>query len=173
MDPRLRTRALPSDLVGVYGLLEEASSWLRARGSAQWSSVYPIERFAREVAEGHVWYWGAGEEPIATVTLLPRPPDYYPQDVWNDGTPAWYLCRFAVKRALARRRVGESLLRQLEIDAAGQGLRALRLDVGPEAPFLQDYYRAHGFEDRGVVELMGVQSALLERLVRAGLPAQQ
>jgi hypothetical protein len=168
-DPELgvRTQALPCDLTDVYCLLQEASSWLRAQGSAQWNPVYPIERFAREVEEGHVWCWRAEAAPLATVTLLSRRPDYYPAGVWDDGIPAWYVCRFTVKRTLAGRRVGETLLRQLEFDAARGGVQVLRLDVVAASPFLERYYLAQGFKDCGIVEIRGERSVLLERLVDA------
>ena len=125
----VRTQALPRDLTAVYSLLQEASAWLRAQGSTQWNPAYPLDRFAQEVADGHVWYWKSSSAPLATVTLLPRRPDYYPAGVWDDNVPAWYICRFTVKRTLAGRGVGENLLRELEIDAAGSGLQALRLEA--------------------------------------------
>jgi GNAT superfamily N-acetyltransferase len=149
----------------VYVLLQEASAWLHAQGSTQWNPVYPIERFAQEVEDGHVWYWKAGATPLATVTLLPQRPDYYPAGVWDDGMPAWYVCRFTVKRTLAGRGVGENLLRQLEIDAAGSGLQALRLDVVAANPFLERYYLARGFKDCGTVEIRGERAVLLERRI--------
>lgn len=165
----VRTQALPRDLTDVYCLLREASAWLRAHGSAQWNPVYPIDRFARDVDEGHVWYWKSGADPLATVTLLPRRPDYYPAGVWDDEIPAWYVCRFTVTRALAGRRVGESLLRQLELDAADGCLQALRLDVVAASPYLERYYLAQGFNNRGTVEIKGERSILLEK--RVGLAA--
>ena len=159
----VRTQALPRDLTDLYSLLQEASAWPRAQGSTQWNPVYPIERFAQEVEDGHVWYWKLGTAPLATVTLLPRRPDYYPAGVWDDDVPAWHVCRFTVKRTLAGHRVGETLLRQLELDAAGSGLQALRLDAVAANPFLERYYLARGFEDCGTVEIRGERSVLLER----------
>ena len=73
---------------------------------------------------------------MATVTLLPQPPDYYPEHIW-DGAPAWYVGRFTVTRSLVGRGVGEHLLNQLEIDAADAGIHALRLDVAAATSFLQ------------------------------------
>ena len=164
----VRTQALPRDLADLYSLLKEASAWLRAQGSAQWNPTYPIERFTQEVEDGHVWYWKSGIALLATVTLLPRRPEYYPAGVWDDVLPAWYVCRFTVQRALTGRRVGESLLRQLELEAAACGVQALRLDVVASSPFLVRYYLAQGFEDCGTVEIMGERAVLLERRVDAG-----
>jgi GNAT superfamily N-acetyltransferase len=163
----VRTQALPRDLRAVYSLLQEASAWLRAQGSTQWNPTYPIERFTQEVEDGHVWYWKSGIAPIATVTLLPRRPEYHPAGVWDDDVPAWYVCRFTVKRTLAGHGVGENLLQQLEIDAAGSGLQAMRLDVVSANPFLERYYLARGFRDCGTVQIRGERSALLERRVDA------
>jgi GNAT superfamily N-acetyltransferase len=163
----VRTQVLPSELSDVYGLLQEASAWLRAQGSTQWNLVYPLERFTREVEAGHVWCWKVAAEPLATVTLLPSRPEYYQPGIWEDGIPAWYVCRFTVKRTRAGRRIGERLLRQLELDAAASGLRALRLDVIAANPFLERYYLARGFEACGTVEIKGERSVLLERRVAA------
>jgi len=130
---------------------------------------YPLERFRREIAEGHVWYWTLEEAPIATVTLLPQRPEYYPRVIWDDGAPAWYLCRFAVARKLAGRRIGVRLLDQLAIDAERSGVAALRLDVVSSNPFLERYYLEHGFRSRGIAEILGQRVLLLERRTRPWL----
>jgi hypothetical protein len=70
-----------------------------------------------------------------------------------------------VKRTLAGRGVGENLLRELEIDAAGSGLQALRLDVVAANPLLERYYLARGFKDCGTVEIRGERSVLLEKRI--------
>ena len=163
----LRVRAQAGDLRSLYALLEEASAWLRAKGVAQWNPVYPIERFARDIEAGHVWYWKTGAEAVATVTVLPHRPDYYPAGLWEDDVPAWYVCRLVVTRKLAGRRVGEQLLNELEADAACAGIRALRLDVTAANPFLERYYLARGFLDRGQAEIKRDRSLILERPVGA------
>jgi len=137
---RLRTEAPApgADSEKLYGLLLEASAWLRGKGLRQWNPVYPRERFPREIEAGHVWHWAFGGEPIATVTLLERRPEYYPRGIWEDGLRAWYVCRFTVSRTLAGRRIGERLLEVLEADAVDKGVRVLRLDVVSSNPFLED-----------------------------------
>ncbi len=144
-------------------MLVEASAWLRQKGLAQWSPEYPSDRFAREVASGCVWYWSVAGEPIATVTLHESRPEYYPRDVWQDKTAAWYLSRFAVARRLAGQRVGELVLDGVERDAVAAGARVLRLDVTTANPFLGGYYLAHGFERYQLVEIFGEPSALFEK----------
>jgi ribosomal protein S18 acetylase RimI-like enzyme len=160
-----RLQAKVKDADELYGLLVEASAWLKEKGLRQWNPAYPRQRFAREVDEGHVWYWAAEGQAIGTITLLERRPEYYPRGVWEDGPRAWYLCRFAVSRKLAGRRVGEHLLAGLESDAVTAGIRALRLDVTSSNPFLEAYYTARGFERRQTAELFGEQCVFLERSI--------
>nr|PZN14419.1 MAG: hypothetical protein DIU78_26375 [Pseudomonadota bacterium] len=108
-------------------------------------------------------------EPDRTVTLLPQRPEYYPREIWDDGAPAWYLCRFAVARKLAGRSIGVRLLDQLAIDAERSGVAALRLDVVSSNPFLERYYLEHGFRSRGIAEILGQRVLLLERRTRPWL----
>jgi GNAT superfamily N-acetyltransferase len=158
-----RVRASRSDLPDVYALLEEASAWLSEKGLLQWYPAYPLERFTRQVEEGDVWYWKGGESVIATVTLLPRRPEYYPDHVWNDALPAWYVCRLALTRRLAGAGVGKRLLTQIENDAAAARLRALRLDVTASNPFLEEYYKALGYRRAALGESKGGQSIFMEK----------
>lgn len=160
-----RTRVQPEQALRVYALLEEASVWLRARGSVQWSTVYPRERFEREVADGLVWHWCTDAESVATVTLYPTAPDYYPPGAFRDSLPAWYLCRFAVRRDARFRGVGERLLEELAIDASREGIRALRLDVSVMNDFLHKYYESRGFSRTRVVEIRSEPAVLFERVL--------
>jgi ribosomal protein S18 acetylase RimI-like enzyme len=147
----------------LYGLLVEASAWLKGKGLRQWNPEYPRQRFVREVDEGHVWYWAAGGEAIGTVTLLEGRPEYYPQGVWEDEVRAWYVCRLTVSRKLAGRRVGEQLLDGLDRDAGAAGIQALRLDVTSSNPFLETYYVDRGFKRCQTAEIFREQCALLEK----------
>jgi hypothetical protein len=90
-----RLRAGRSDIESIAALLHERSAWLQANGIDQWQPPYPIDRLAREVDEGVVWYWRAAVRLVATVTLLTNVPDYYPPGLWSDDRPSWYVCRFA------------------------------------------------------------------------------
>jgi GNAT superfamily N-acetyltransferase len=165
VDVGLRQQAKLSDAEELYGLLVEASAWLKGKGLRQWNPQYPRQRFVREIEEGHVWYWAAEGEVIGTVTLLERRPAYYPHGMWEDCVRAWYVCRLVVSRKLAGRRVGERLLHEIETDAEAAGIQALRLDVVGSNPFLEAYYVAHGFERCQVGEIFGEGCALLERTI--------
>jgi Acetyltransferase (GNAT) domain len=160
-----RLQATPDDCEGLYGLLVDASAWLKGKGLQQWNPEYPRQRFVREIDEGHVWYWAAGGESIATVTLLERRPEYYPQGVWQDELLAWYVCRFTVSRKLAGRRVGEQLLNGIDNDATRAGIQALRPDVTGSNPFLESYYVNRGFERCQTVEIFGDRCALLQKTI--------
>jgi len=161
-----RKQANPSELGNVYQLLVNATAWLREKGLSQWSRVYPVERFAKEVSAGQVWYWGIADEPIATVTVYENRPEYYPAGAWEDSATAWYLCRLAIARQFVGQRVGESVLASLEGDAAAAAVQALRLDVATSSSFLERYYVGQGFERHQVVEIFGERAALLEKTIR-------
>ena len=165
MDLGRRHQARASELEKVYRLLVDATAWLREKGLAQWSRVYPAERFAREVSAGHVWYWNAHDEPIATVTIHEDRPDYYPSGTWADSTAVWYLSRLAIARQWVGHRVGELVLASLERDAAATDVRALRLDVTTSNPFLEQYYVRQGFQRHQVVEIFGEGAMLLEKKI--------
>jgi len=157
-------------MVRVYGLLEEASAWLRARGSTQWNPVYPLARFGRDIEHGHVWHWTLGPRIAATVTLLPSRPEYYPPDVWADRVTAWYLTRLAVARALSGQSIGARLLGQIETDARAAQVRALRLDVSAENRFLEQYYAARGFRRVAAGDIFGTPSTFFEQRLEGAAP---
>ena len=165
VDVGSRLQATLDDAEELYGLLLEASAWLRQKGLRQWNPEYPRQRFVREIDEGHVWYWAADGEAIGTTTLLEDRPEYYPKGVWEDGVRTWYVCRFAVSRKLAGQRVGEQLLARLETDAAAAGVRALRLDVASSNPFLETYYVARGFKRCQTAEVLGERCVFLEKAI--------
>ncbi len=132
------------------------------------ASAADLERvYAREVERGAVWFWLEDDQVAATATLLPSRPDYYPEEIWNDGASAWYLCRIAVSRRLASRSVGDQVLQQVESDAIEAGIRACRLDVVTKNPFLAKYYESRGFRRVALLEMRGVPSIFLEKLVDA------
>lgn len=158
---RLQARA--DDLADVYALLEEASAWLHTRGIDQWNTPYSRDRLDREVLAGHVWCWKAEARVIATATLLPRTPDYYPKGIWDDMLPAWYVCRLAVSRSLKGAAVGEHILLQLAEDALRDGIKALRLDVTAANSFLETYYGARGFRRVAEGYILGHRCLFLEK----------
>jgi GNAT superfamily N-acetyltransferase len=159
-------RATPSEIEPSYALLEECSQWLRLRGLTQWNPVYPRARFEREVHEGNVWLWADSDGVAATVTLFGRRPDYYPEQVWNDASEAWYICRFAVARRLKGAGIGGRLLSEIEDEARAAKLDALRLDVTASNPFLANYYQAKGFTVVAVGDIRGGASIFLEKRLR-------
>jgi len=79
VDVGSRIQAQTSDWQKLYGLLVDASAWLREKGLRQWNPEYPSHRFVREVDAGNVWYWAVDGEPIATVTLYERRPGTTPR----------------------------------------------------------------------------------------------
>ncbi len=159
----MRTQATIGDAQRLYQLLTEASAWLRDKGIGQWNTPYPAHRFRSDIEGGRVWYWAPSGTPIATATLREHCPEYYGPGAWADEIAAWYISRFTVARRLAGERVGERVLAQIEADAAGAGVQALRLDVVASNPFLETYYVARGFRRYQAIDIFGEPAVLLEK----------
>lgn len=123
----------------------------------------PREQFAGAIDAGHVWYWVAEGEVVATVTLDLRRPSYYPARVWEDAIPAWYVCRLAVSRLAGGREVGSHVLAEIEEAATHSGVRVLRLDVTASNPFLESYYSARGFSRVAEDDVMGERAVFMEK----------
>jgi len=65
-----------------------------------------------------------------------------------------------------RAALGEHVLGQLEADAGGTGIQALRLDVTTANPFLEEYYLACGFQRDQTVEIFGERCVLLQKPIK-------
>ena len=155
--------ATAADVSDGYALIVECSEWLRSKAIPQWNPTYPLQRFERDVAAGEVWIWRGDASVDATVTVSSKRPEYHPAHMWQEKTSAWYICRFAVARALKGTGFGVRVLTELEDAARREGIAALRLDVAAANPFLVSYYEARGFSVTAREEIMGAAAVFLEK----------
>ena len=82
---------------------------------------------------------------------------------FGDGPGEAYLSRFAVDPDLQRIGVGGALMHAVDLHAAAQGLRRIRLHTAMSNLPLIRFYRARGFEPVGSESSRGYPRALLEK----------
>lgn len=158
-------QATEKDIDRLYSILEECSEWLRSKGIQQWNPVYPKKLFLKDIKDGAVFYFTEQDEITGTATVLKEKPFYYPENVWDDKTKAWYVCRLAVPRKLKTKRVGEKNITEIEYEAKQHGIECVRLDVIKANPFLEKYYSRLGYEQVGEVILKNTPSVLMQKRI--------
>ena len=153
------TRAKPTKehFLAILGLIDEASTWLPAKGTNQWSKPWPTRedrdaRVLRGLEVGATWIVWAGNRAVATVTIANGPNNA----VWSESEcdlseRAVYVHRLIVARDYAGWGLGAELL-----DWAGlrgrrrYGARWIRIDVWTSNKALHDYYMKRGFRPCGM-----------------------
>jgi len=158
-------KATIKDIDKLYAIIEECSEWLQSKGVPQWNPIYPKKLFFKNVEEGNVFYFKNNNELIGTATLFTKKPFYYPEEIWNDKTKVWYLCRFAVPRNLKDKKVGEKIINEIENKAKQLGVEWIRMDVVKANPFLEGYYSRLGYNRVNEVLLHKTQSILMEKRI--------
>jgi GNAT superfamily N-acetyltransferase len=134
--------ALLIDIETVLDVLDEAASWLTARGVDQWPDRFEPAWIEADIVAGSTWLVRDGTEAVATITVSNADP------LWPDeGGSARYLHRLAVRRSHAG--LGSALLTWADDRARRDGAHQLRLDCVASNADLRAYYRAAGFIHRG------------------------
>ena len=177
MERQLRigqAKATPEHLNAIIGLIDEATEWLPAKGTKQWSKPWP-DREARDARVWHglelgatwiVWEVVCGIAVLAatvTVTGKPNPMVWSPRD-FNLGVRAVYAHRLITARRYKGWDLGAELL-----DWTGRrgrhnyGARSIRIDVWTNNEALHGYYVKRGFEKRGTCRDVTYPSGVLLR----------
>jgi GNAT superfamily N-acetyltransferase len=136
-------QARETDAATVAAILQEAASWLAARGEAMWrmNELAP-ESIAAEVAGGLFWIAARGEDAAGVVR-------FQLDDVlmWPDARPgeAGYVHRLAVRRSFSGGGVSRALLDMAADQTRALGRELLRLDCEAGRPRLRAVYERYGF----------------------------
>lgn len=152
-----------SQLDTLYSIVVECSQWLKEKQINQWSTVYPKNRFIKELEEGKVFYFLDNSCIIGTVTLLDKNPDYFPNRVFYSKKSGLYICRLALKRSLTGTGYGKKMLLLIEKEAKRRAVHFLRLDCVESNPFLEKYYKNAGFDVMHRTEINSIPSVFMEK----------
>jgi GNAT superfamily N-acetyltransferase len=168
-------RGTVDDLGTIIRLIEEASAWLRAKGTDQWARPWPNRagrdsRILASLSQGKTWIGWDDGTPAATITADPDEDPYWPDDLRRD--PAVYVHRLVVRRAYKGAGLGAALL-----DWAGwtarrdHGAQWTRVSAWTTNVGLHGYYRRQGFLPCGLHADDGYPSAARFQKPTAPIPA--
>jgi GNAT superfamily N-acetyltransferase len=140
------------NLEAATGLIDEASAWLRTKGTDQWAEPWPSrpardERVRRDLAAGKTWFVRDGDILAATVTVAEEAiPHVWSGSEANLSQPAVYVHRLVTARDYAGLGLGAEL-----VDWAGRsgqtryGAKWIRIDVWATNEDLHQYYKRQWF----------------------------
>ena len=151
--PMLITQATVRDLPIVLGLINEASEWLRTKGTNQWAQAWPSEperdmRVLTGLRNGKTWIVWDGNVAAATVTIA----NSYNPDVWASGSTcdlsekAVYVHRLITARKYAGSGIGTELINWAGLRGKRKNrAKWIRIDVWTSNLALHGYYERIGF----------------------------
>jgi GNAT superfamily N-acetyltransferase len=161
-----------SELRAAAEILDEAASWMAARGFMGWRpgsfrrpGTFERRALVSAFGSGDLYVAWEAERAVATVTLLWEDPLYWP------GAPedAGYVHRLAVRRTAAGRGVGRMVLGWAEEQARARGKQHLRLDCAADDPGIRAYYERARFVHQREVRVRGVDMSLYQKEIFARL----
>ncbi|MEU9332937.1 GNAT family N-acetyltransferase [Streptomyces sp. NPDC048290] len=138
------TPAEPHDVAKLLTFRQEAATWIRGRGSDQWSRPYPADKLLATVEAGTVFMLRDGHTTAGTITLTPDAED----GLWTAdelAEPSMFVNKLTVTREYAGRQLGARLLDWAGDRAHRAGARWVRLDAWTTNTALQRYYLGQGF----------------------------
>jgi GNAT superfamily N-acetyltransferase len=130
----------------VADILAEASTWLQAKGIAQWPARFPAEFLLGCTRRGELYVATDAGAVVGTVTLQWSDPPF-----WGDRDDAGFVHRLAVRRSQAG--LGRAVLAWVEGQVAQRGRLFVCLDTLSSNTRLRRYYEDLGF--RAVGEITG------------------
>jgi GNAT superfamily N-acetyltransferase len=161
------------NLEAATGLIDEASAWLRTKGTDQWAEPWPSrsardERVRRDLAAGKTWFVRDGDTLAATVTVAEQAiPHVWEGSEADLSEPAVYVHRLVTARRYSGLGLGAEL-----VDWAGRRgqkryeAKWIRIDVWTDNTDLHQYYKMQWFVPRGLCADTGYPSrALFEKPV--------
>ena len=175
--PMLITKATAADLDVVLGLIDQASGWLRSKGTDQWETPWPNQkkrdaRILADLKNEKTWIVWDNYKPAATVTIANKAnPAVWskPGCECDPDERAVYAHRLITAREYAGSGLGAEL-----IDWAGlRGRRKhrakwIRIDVWSSNTALHEYYMNNGFTPCGFYDNPAYPSgALFQKPVSA------
>lgn len=136
MDRTVNQRqALISDLPELVTLLADAKAQMSRAGFHQWTPDYPNPALlARDVAEGHLWLFGAGVNATVTVTTTPD---------------AWTMHRLMVRSTHSHRGLASQMTAAVVTAAGAAGARRVTTMTHHDNVAVQRLLIGQGFTETG------------------------
>ena len=130
----------------VLGLLNDAATWLAARGIDQWTpGQWRAERIAASIERGEVYLASSEGTVVATVAI-----EWRDELMWPGASDeAGYVHRLAVATAAHGKGIGRDLLRWAELRIGEAQRRFARLDCACDNAALRRYYEDADYGHRG------------------------
>jgi ribosomal protein S18 acetylase RimI-like enzyme len=127
---------------------------MQASGNQQWSMDYPNEEvFRQDIDQNHLWVAELNGQVAAVAALTQDQDPEYAQADWDAAEAALVTHRLAVSPSAQGHGLAEALLRQAEVLAAEQGIKALRLDTNSENQATQRLFPKLGYRFAGEITL--------------------
>ena len=108
-----------SEIEAVYGILNQATTWLATNGMQHWNGVHTRERILADFEKSHVLLAMLGDQgAVGTVTISFATPFYHQpsdQQFWADSAaPAAYIRKLAILPAYMKNGIAARLLAAAE-----------------------------------------------------------
>ena len=139
--------AKESEIPQILEIIKERCDWFEKNHIEQWGSWYYEdlydEKYFLESMKKYLLYVVKQKNEIIGTFLLKYENNLY----WKDGERAIYLNHFVTKIGYSG--VGEKILKFIENFAKQKQLKYLRLECVRSNPKISQYYKNHGFKNKG------------------------
>ena len=150
----------------VYDILHENARWLSVKNIIQW----PLDwlQSKRQEIQGSIEFGAYHaidiDDEIAAVVEIKSAPE----EIWaNDNIPALYIHKLAIRRKYSDKKLGREIINLIEMRAAQQGIKYLRLACVAHNDKLRKYYESCGFIFKSEVNSGEIVLALYEYRVES------
>ena len=103
---------------------------------------------------------------VGSVGVTTFPPGFWKRTLWSEGNETGLgVFALVVFPQLTGQGIGSFLMRNVEGLAKDRQIRYVRLDAYADNPISQSFYERAGYENRGTVNVRGVELVLFEKCV--------
>ncbi|SDW60849.1 GNAT family N-acetyltransferase [Paenibacillus sp. CF384] len=147
------SQAVAADAPAVMELLVGAATWLKSKGSKQWSALLNGDdhhNVTGHIDKGELFLFKEGEV-LAGIVLLMQVPGDWDHGLWGkDGHESIvYLHRLAINREYAGQGLGADIVRWAEEGVSFPGKDRIRLDCIANNEKLNAFYVGLGYTYKG------------------------
>lgn len=125
----------------AYAILSEVTDWLLAQGIRQWVRPFPLDMYRERHDDGRNYGLFVGAHLAVVGSFMPALPPYW-GDYPVEESSVW-LSTLATARKFKGRRLGYTMLEQIENHCRAQGIANIYVDCA--YGFLPSYYAAAGY----------------------------